>query len=447
MLTLLSFIIAISILVTIHEFGHYWVAKKCGIKILKFSVGFGQTLWSRRYGADQTEFIIAAIPLGGYVQMLDEQEGQIAPEEQHRAFNRQSLAVRSAVVLAGPLANFLFAIAAYSLIYMIGVSGLKPIIGEVTPNSPAAQAGLQAEQQIIAVEGQAVSLWQEVIEDTLPHILSQEVVHYTVQHPRGYEQEIELDLRHLSLDNLGRGQFFDKVGMFPIRPHAPAVINKVMDNSAAARDGLQAGDKVLAIDGQQIDDWYQFVQKITKNPEHKLTLTIERAGKTLNVITTPKNEAGQGKLGIAMQAPPPLPEQYFTVKSYGFFQAVWASMQKTWDLSFMTIEVMGKMLTLQLSTEHISGPISIAQFAGQSAESGVVPYLLFLALVSLSLGVINLFPLPPLDGGHLMLYSIELLKGSPASAETQLWLQKVGFVFVISLMGLAIFNDLDRLFS
>jgi len=437
---LLAFIVVIGILVTVHEFGHYWVAQRLGVKILRFSVGFGHALWSRRFGKDQTEFVVAAVPLGGYVKMLDEREGEVAPEELSRAFNQQSLKVRTAIVLAGPLFNLLFAIITYTVMYMVGVTGMAALVGNVNSQSLAEQAGFRPGYQIVAVNQQATVRWESVIQATLQQLLDdkKEVI-YSVQTPQGRQYELSLNLHPFTIDDIAEGQFFDKLGMHPFRPPWPAIVGEIAPNSAAERAGLQPGDKIIALDNQPIDNWQSWAKYISQHPGQKIHTDIERHHQRLELILIPDNVKGKGRMGV--YAP------YFVTERYHFGQAFTRGIEKTWDISVLTLRVMVKMLTLQISYEHISGPISIAQFAGQSAQLGIDVFLSFLGLVSVSLGIINLLPIPLLDGGHLLFYLIEWLKGHPVTEKTEFLLQRIGLALLIGLMGLAIFNDLGRLFN
>ena len=434
---LLAFAVVIGILVTIHEFGHFWVAKILGVKILRFSIGFGNPFWSRRFGTDQTEFAIAPIPLGGYVKMLDEREGEVAPEELHRAFNQQSLKVRTAIVFAGPLFNFLFAILAYT---MMCITGMAALVGEVSPQSVAEQAGFHAGDQITAVNGQPTLRWSSVIEASLQQMLDdkKELV-YSVTNRQGYESKLWLNLENLTVDDIAGGEFFEKFGMRPFRPPLPALIGEVTANSAAERAGLKRGDKIIKLDNQEISDWTALVKYIIQRPDQDIRVEIERNHQKLSLMLRPDNVNGKGRMGV--YAP------YFVTEHYGIWKAFILGAEKTWDMSVLTLRLMAKMLTLQISYEHISGPISIAQFAGQSAQLGIAVFLSFLGLVSVSLGVLNLLPIPLLDGGHLFFYLIEGIKGSPVSENTESILQRVGLTLLIGLMGIAVFNDLGRLFS
>lgn len=445
--TLLAFIVVIGILVTVHEFGHYWVARRLGVKILRFSVGFGKPLWSRRVGKDNTEFAIAAIPLGGYVKMLDEQEGEVAPEELSRAFNRQPLRVRAAIVVAGPLFNLLFAIVAYTVMYMIGVTGMKAMVGEVTNQSLAEQAGFRQGYQIIAVNNQSTKRWDSVIQTTLQQMLDgKHQVMYSVLNKQGYQYDLILNLSELTIDDIASGKFFDKLGMLPFRPPLPAIIGGIMPNTPAQHAGLKSGDKIITLDNEPIDDWTALSSYVNQHIGQEISVEIERNQQQLKLTLTPDNVDGKGRLGI--YAPQrTIPDEYLETERYHLGNAFIQGMVKTWDISVLTLRVMVKMVTLQVSHQHISGPITIAQFAGQSARLGIDIFLSFLGLVSVSLGIINLLPIPLLDGGHLLLYLIEWTKGSPVTETTEYLLQRIGLALLLGLMGLAIFNDLERLFS
>ncbi len=445
---ILAFIVVIGILVTVHEFGHYWVARRLGVKILRFSVGFGYPLWSHCFGKDKTEFMIAAIPLGGYVKMLDEREDEVAPEEVHRAFNRQSLKVRSAIVFAGPLFNFIFAIIVYAMMYMIGVTGMKAFVGDIEPQSVAEQSGFQSGYQIVAVNNKPTLHWENIIQTTLEQVLSEkDTVTYSVLTEQNRQYDLNIDLNSFTIDDIAGGKFFEKIGFKPYRPPPPAMLGKIMLDSPAQKAGFQAGDIILALDGQKVTDWYSWADYVKQRPEQKIAVDIKRNQQNLSLTVIPANVEGKGQVGVYGPTDYMIPEKYQGLEQYGLGQALVEGTKKSWEISVLTLQVMAKMLTLQVSYEHISGPITIAEFAGKTAQLGISSFLAFLGLISVSLGIINLLPVPLLDGGHLFFYLIEFIKGSPVAENTEYFLQRIGITLLLCLMGLAIFNDLERLFS
>lgn len=437
--TIIAFLLAIGILVTVHEFGHYWVAQRLGIKILRFSIGFGHPLWIRRFGKDETEFAISAIPLGGYVKMLDsnETDQDISPADLPRAFNHQPLKVRIPVVLAGPLFNILFAILAYTAMFMIGITGRPPIIGEVIPDGPADRAGLRSGYEIVAVDGQPTVLWESVRQATLPKLLDQELLTYSVRDREGRRYDLTLDLTHLSIDEVGQRAFSDMLGIELF----PAIAGNITPNSAAERAGLRSGDKIIALEDKPIYSWEAWADYVANHPEQEIKVTVLREETRLTLYLKPNRVNGNGLAGVR------LADRYLStaIEQYSLGSALWQGVNKTWEISVLTLRVIGKMLVLQVSPKNISGPITIAEIAGKTAQIGIVAFLSFLGLVSVSLAVLNLLPIPILDGGHLLLYLLEWIKGSPLSETTQLLLQRIGLTILFGLTGLAIFNDLGRL--
>lgn len=447
--TIFSFVIAIGVLVTIHEFGHFVVARKLGVKVLRFSIGFGPALWSKRAGADQTEYVLAAVPLGGYVKMLDEGEGDVAEAERHRAFNRKPLGVRTAVVLAGPLFNFLFAVIAYWAMFLIGVTGLKPLIGEVAPGSLAAQAGVQVDQEIVAVDGHAIRTWETAVQELMSEAMDQRVVELTLRDADGRLTSATLDLGAIALDDLTKGKFFETLGLQPRRPKLAPVIGRVQANGPAAQAGLQAGDRIVTVAGEPVRNWQSWVDVVRSHPGETLDVAIERAGTVMVLAITPESVASEegaiGRIGVeVVRSGSPSPE-YTVTERYGPAAAFGRAWVKTYEVSALTLRMLWKMVRLEISVENLSGPISIAQYAGTSAKIGVSEFLQFLAIVSVSLGILNLLPIPVLDGGHLMYYCIELFKGKPVSEAAQMVGQRVGLAMLFGLMGLAFYNDVARL--
>ena len=452
--SILWFIVAIGVLVTVHEFGHFWVARRLGVKVLRFSIGFGRPLWMWRGRTDDTEYCVGMIPLGGYVKMLDEGESDVAPEEVHRAFNRQSLKVRFAVVSAGPVANFLFAILAYWLMFIAGVGGFKPLVGDVEPGSRAAAAGLAPGQLIVRVDERETRTWQGVVEGILRASLSGESVAVQVEDPNRGARRLEVNLDGIRLDDLTRGQLFGALGVEPSRPRIPAILDEITTGSPGQRAGLQAGDQVREADGQPVRGWQDFVAIVKANPERTIDIALDRAGRQLVIPVTPARVGGTdesaptfGRIGVSVLPTEVDYEAYRALERYPPGEAFSKALTKTWDMTTLTLQMLWKMVTFEVSVKNLSGPISIAQYAGLSAQVGVARFLNFLAIVSISLGILNFLPIPLLDGGHLMYYCIELLRGRPLSEQAQFAGQRLGVAVLFGLMGLAFYNDLARIFG
>ena len=447
-MSLLAFIVAISILVAVHEFGHFWVARKLGIKVLRFSIGFGKPFWRRVFGEDNTEFAVAMIPLGGYVKMLDEREGPVPAKDLPRAFNRQPLWKRSAVLVAGPLFNFLFAIAAYWLMFGYGIPGLKPVIGEVTPDSYAEQAGFAAGDEVSRVGAVETPTWDLASMQLLEAALDRAQIPVEVKTPHGNLRSLSLDLRDAP-DVLGKGGLLVNLGITPMRPKVPAIIDRTVEGSPAEAAGLQPGDKILAADGQPINDWGAWVDYVRQRPEQDIKLRVSRQGAELLLTIHPRaiQEGKQtiGQIGAYVRQPPAEDNPLRTVVRYGPVDAAQHAVSKTWDMSVLTLRTLWGMLSGRASIENISGPISIAQYAGYSAQVGFASFLKFLAIVSISLGVLNLLPIPILDGGHLLYNAIEWVTGRPLSEAAQEIGQRIGIAALLGLMSLAFYNDISRL--
>lgn len=447
-ISILALIVTLGILITFHEFGHFWVARRLGVKVLRFSVGFGKPLWLRRGQIDDTEFTVTAIPLGGYVRMLDEREGEVAAEERDRAFNRQPVGSRIAIVAAGPLFNFMFAVLVYWFMFLVGVPGLRPLLDQPPPATPMAAAGFQQGDLITAVDGEPTPTLHDVSLALIDRGVAEEIIPIQVQDADQRDQLRTLDLRDFQRPD-EESQLLEAFGLAPLQPRLPPVIAEVQANGAAQRAGLQAGDRILAVDEQPVADWQAWADYIRERPGDSIAVRIERDGVEQLVTVIPEAvEAGQslsGRVGALAEVPAGFAEEMRIVVSYGPLEALGQAFVKTGEMSLFTLRMLGRMLIGQVSLDNLSGPITIAQFAGQSASIGLIPFLSFLALVSISLGVLNLLPVPVLDGGHLLYYFIEVIKGSPLPDVAQEMGQRVGIVLLIMLMGLALFNDLTRL--
>ncbi len=458
MITLLAFIGAIALLVTFHEYGHYWVARRCGVKVLRFSLGFGKVIYSKRFAGNATEWVISAIPLGGYVKMVDEREQAVAAEDLPYAFNRKPVLQRMAIVAAGPVANFLLAIVLYWGLFMHGVPGLKPKLGDVPAGSPAAIAQMHGGETILSIDGVPIPSWQElhwrlldlVLQPDSETGLTQGEVRIEAQDAGGASLTHVLDLSGLAAKDLD-GDFLDKLGLTLYQPVVMPVIGEVADGSVAQRAGLRAGDRILSASGVAMQHWMDLVEVLRAHPGQTVRLEIQRDGKTLEISVVPQAVAESGKMIGKIGAGPQLDKREWQAMlievSYGPLEALRQSLRKTSETSAISLEMLWKMVMGEVSMKNLSGPITIADYAGQSAKMGLVAYLSFLALISISLGVLNLLPIPLLDGGHLLYYAAELLKGSPVSERSWEIGQKIGIALLGTLMVFAIYNDINRFVS
>ena len=438
----------LAVLVAVHEFGHFWVARRCGVKVLRFSIGFGTRLlrWTDRQG---TEYSISAIPLGGYVKMLDEREGEVAPEELDRAFNRKPVGQRIAVVSAGPLANFLLAIVAYWGLFMAGETGYAPVIGEVEAGSIADVAGLEAGQEIVAVDGRETPTWQALSFRLLDRIGDTGTIEFAVRYPDSsmvYESEGTLD-RWLAGDE--QPDLFGGLGLAMYTPEVPPVVGQVVAGGAADRIGMQPGDLVLSADGVELPLWMDWVDYVRERPGQVIDLQYRRGDQLLSAQIVPEaieDESGAtiGRVGVAVELPE-MPPELLRRFDRGPLQALGASLERTGELVAFTLSSIKKMLVGLISPKNLSGPITIAKVATASAKSGLEAYIGFLALLSVSLGVLNLLPIPVLDGGHLLFYFAELLAGRPVPEKIQAFGYQVGLFLVLGIMILALYNDFSRL--
>lgn len=444
---LAAFIIVLGILITVHEFGHFWVARRCGIYVERFSIGFGKAIW-RKTDKHGTEFVIAWIPLGGYVKMLDERVGAVSPERRHLAFNNKTVGQRAAVVAAGPIANFLLAIVAYWIVFMIGVPALKPIIADIRPNSIAEQAKLTPGMELKSVDG-IETPDQNAVRLSLISKIGEKEVTFIVSDPNSLsESENILNLQQWNFDPEKQDTLLS-LGIMPVGARLDSKIIEVTPDSAAEKAGLQAGDRVVKVDGQPIDTWHPFTYFVQRSPNKALELEVERNGSPLVLNITPsaivlKDGTEVGQVGAQLQVLPP-DEQYLIMQQYNPFSAFYEASDKTWQLMGLTVKMIGKLVVGDVKLTNLSGPVSIAKGAGMSADSGFVYYLMFIALISVNLGIINLFPLPVLDGGHLLFLVIEKIKGGPVSERVQDICYRIGIIALMLLMGLALFNDFSRL--
>ena len=414
-----AFIIALGVLITFHEFGHYWVARRFDVKILRFSIGFGRSIYKKQFGKDNTEFVIAALPLGGYVKMLDEREGKVNEEELSRSFNYKPLWQRFTIVSAGPVFNFIFAIFAYCMIFIIGVNGLKPIIGEIEPESISENAGLMAGQEILSINDIKTLTWSTVIEKLVNHTVNRDIINLIVADSNGLQQTIEIDLSKISIDEMAEGKLLEALGLSVIELRLDAIIGEVLPGGAAEKSGLLQYDEIISVNGVTTKSWGTWVEVIRSSPNTTLSVEVLRGDTVINIEIIPdsfkSNDEIVGRIGAAVFKPDNLFDSYFIVESYSLPDAFIKATKKTWEMSVLTLRVLGRMLIGEASVKNLSGPISIAQYAGQSAGIGLLAFLSFMAIVSVSLGVLNLLPVPLLDGGHLMYYLIESVIGKPVS--------------------------------
>ena len=435
-----SFIIAIAVLVSVHEYGHFWAARKCGIKVHRFSIGFGKVIWKRidKYG---TEFAVSMIPLGGYVKMLDGRNEVVPAEQKSQAFDSKSVLQRAFVIIAGPLANFIFAIFAYWVIYLYGMPTVKPVIESITPSSIAAQAHIEPNTQILAVDGEETQDW-ETINMLLATKMGEPNVEITLS-PFGSNIEQQ---RTLNLTNWIFGpekeSAFEALGIMPMRPKIEMVLSKVVQNSPAEKAGLQIGDKILKENLTALP-WQDFIKQVEQG--ESFSIKVERNGETLDKIITPvRNQNGKWFVGFSPTLTK-LADEYRTELKYGILESLQKGIEKTGQFSLLTLKILGKLLTGDLSLNNLSGPISIAKGAGASANIGLVYFLSFMALISVNLGIMNLFPLPVLDGGHLVFLTMEAVKGKPVSERVQSICYRIGAALLLSLTVFALFNDFLRL--
>ncbi len=448
--TIFHFIVAIGILVAFHEFGHFWVARKCGVKVLKFSIGFGKVICSIQKDPDSTEYVISAIPLGGYVKMVDEREGEVSTKDLPYAFNRQSLLARTAIVAAGPIFNLLLAIILFWSVFIIGETGMRPILGTIESGTLAEEAGFIEGEEILAINDKTAPIWTEAMNLLFSSALQgEQEIKVSVRSNDDIEQMRYLKLTETDVQT--PEALYERLGLKPWSPKLEPIIGKVIDNSPAKVSGLQKGDLIISADGEAITEWMQWVEYVRIRPESSIQIIVVREGVHIPLSIVPEKIENEGKdygrIGAGVDVPEELINSLTVEYSLKPVEALISAIERTWFYSTSTLQMMGKMLIGKVSPKNLSGPISIAQYAGKSAERGLVHFLKFLAIVSVSLGVINLLPIPVLDGGHLMFFAIEAIKGRPVSDKVQIYFQQVGILMLMSLMAFAVVIDIERLFQ
>ncbi|HCM05091.1 MAG TPA: RIP metalloprotease RseP [Oceanospirillales bacterium] len=450
MSTLLSFILAISILVVIHEFGHFWVARRCGVKVLRFSVGFGKPLWSYTDKLG-TEYSIAPIPLGGYVKMLDEREGPVKPEELHQAFNQKNVWQRIAIASAGPIANFIFAVVAYCALFMMGISGVVPVIGEVLDDSPAYEQGLQSGDRIHRISGKEVNSFQEVSWELISYIGETVDIELTVVDSNNQSRDVTIPVQQW-LTQQEAPDPMKALGIEPRRLVLEPIVGEVVAGGAAAQAGLMKGDIILSANAESVTNWNQWVELVRATPLKPMILFIERNGESLEFEVIPAEKEiedsttiGFVGVGLHPDAIPEMPKEWMTEVSLGPIDALVQGVAKTQQLIVFTLDSLWKMILGDVSVKNLSGPITIAKVADSSVSNGIQAFISFLALLSVSLGVLNLLPIPVLDGGHILFYAIEAVRGKALSESTQIFAIKIGMTLLLGLMVIAFYNDISRL--
>jgi regulator of sigma E protease len=447
---ILAFLVAIGILVAVHEYGHFWMARRVGVRVLRFSIGFGKRLWTRQ-GKDGTEYALSAIPLGGYVKLLDEREGPVAAADLSAAYNRKPVWQRILVLLAGPFANFLFAAAAYWVLFIAGIPALKPVLGEIAPQSIAARAGLASGDEIIAVGNQATGTREAVVLAILDQLMNGGSIALQVRSPDGATRAAPLAIVGSPRPLTEPGALLPGLGLEFWYPTVTAEVGTMQPGSPAERAGLLAGDRIVAVGGIPVADFPALVKLVQPQPGKTLEFTIERSGERIVVpVEVEAQHEGSklvGRIGVRPASPGAIPEDMRTRERYGPAVSLVRAVDKTWNMSVLTVRLLWNVGTGDVSVKNLSGPINIAEYAGFSARQGILAFLSFLAIVSVSLFVLNLLPIPILDGGQIVYQLAELVKGSPLSERTQAAGQKVGIFMLLVLMSFAFYNDLSRLFS
>ena len=454
---IISFVVALAVLITVHEFGHFQTARWCGVKVLKFSLGFGKPLYVRKIGKDRTEFMISAIPLGGFVKMLDEREMsendliQLSASERLRSFNRQTLWKRSMTVMAGPLANLMLAVVLFAFLFGTqGAVGIRPIVDSVEVGSPAYDANMKKDDVISSIDGHAIHTWQDIHWRILQNIGSQDSIEVVTTNSQGAHQNHKIRLSGLNKNQM-ETDFITELGLKPYIPKVPAKIGQIVKSGPASLAGLKPHDLIVAVNGIEIKTWEQFVEFVQQRPNEKLVLGVIREAAKLDIIlitdSIKEGEKNIGRIGAGVDFDDEAYKNNIVKIEYSPVVSLLLATEKTYEISIFSLKMLGKMLVGEASIKAVSGPISIASYSGKSAEKGFVSWVAFLALLSISLGVLNLLPIPLLDGGHLLYYMVEAVKGSPVSDQVMMIGQKIGFVLLGFLMIIAFYNDLNRLIT
>jgi regulator of sigma E protease len=445
--TVLAFLVAIAVLIVVHEFGHYWVARKLGVKVLRFSIGFGKPVYSRYFG--ETEFVISAIPVGGYVRMLGEHDDDVAEADKDRAFSRKPVTTRMAVAVAGPLFNLLFAVLAYWVVNMAGTAGLQPVVGKVSEPSIAYAAGFRSGDRLLKVDGKAVQTWGQYRTYIYRRALERGTVRFRVRTPAGEVVNRSIDMKRVPISRIDENLITRGLGLYGYFPEIPAVLGTVM-KGPARNAGLLPGDRILEIDGKTVRDWNDLATKIHKRPGKKTRLLLSRDGQRLHVVVTPRDKkiADQtvGLIGVGPEIPK-LPDDLRATLRFGPVEAFGNAVNQTWNMSVLALEMIYRMARLEVSSSNVGGPLMIAEYAGYSAQIGWDGFVLFLAFFSVSLGVLNLLPVPVLDGGNLLYNLFELVLRRPLPERVQIWGQQIGIALLVALTVLAFYNDLTRIFK
>ena len=451
LISIFAFVLAIGILVAVHEYGHYLIARLIGVKVLRFSIGFGRAIWLRRWGKDQTEYCVSAVPLGGYVKLLDEREGNVDSADLPRAFNQQPIPKRIAILVAGPLMNFVFAVFAYWAMFVIGVPGAQPIIGEVTEASIAANAGLGEGNRIVRVGEHLVVTWEGAILAILDSMLAEGAIPMQVIDQGGDRRNIWLDVEGKVAELTEPGKLFSGLGITPWAPPWSPLVTDVQAGSPAQSAGFLHGDLILRMDGEPVENGADWVRLVHGKPDQTVQIVVERGRVELQLTARLGSKLVDGKsqgwIGTTTTVPPGVLDKYRAEQRYSVSESIGVALKRTWSMASLTIRMVGRMITGEVSVKNISGPINIAQYAGYSASGGLTSFLSFLAIFSISLGILNLLPIPMLDGGQVVYQLLEAFKGSPLSERAQLIGQQIGIVILVLLMSFAFYNDLARIFN